>query len=377
MRGHLWLGLVTLPLILFHAGFAMRGPLTFVLMLLFFAVYASGIFGAALQHYLPILMTTRVPLETIYEEIPHIRQQLRQEADDLVGTLESMEVEHDDKVRFRKPTSPPFVRSWKLPTAAGVALADDQRSVTVFESIRRAVPAELHPALGDLESICEEERQLNRQRRDVSLAARVVAGACAVVDCVAGVRRGARRHGAALLEWPDESEPPRNSPSALSWTISRNRFRFPIGSACLRMGLTGLGLLWLGWDALAGKQAYNAGPLSHAHKIVTNNCVSCHATPAFWGTKTSDVACVKCHDAPDPPGQADLHARMHHLPRGSSGNFPAGCNVGGFLHPVPLRSESERAATPASPRTSRAFRTAIPNSPPCAPAIRPTPAPSS
>lgn len=165
MRGHLWLGLLTLPLILFHANFSMRGPLTFVLMLLFFAVYASGIFGAALQHYLPMLMTTRVPLETIYEEIPHIRQQLRQEADDLVGTLESMEVEHDDKVRFReayKSTIRPFL---EVPTQQGVALADDQQSVTVFESIRRAVPTELHPALGDLESICDEERQLNRQRR--------------------------------------------------------------------------------------------------------------------------------------------------------------------------------------------------------------------
>src|SRR5579864_4329122 len=30
MRGHLWLGLLSLPLILFHGGFAWRGPLTLV-----------------------------------------------------------------------------------------------------------------------------------------------------------------------------------------------------------------------------------------------------------------------------------------------------------------------------------------------------------
>ena len=35
MRGHLWLGLLSFPLILFHGGFAWRGPLTAVLMLLF------------------------------------------------------------------------------------------------------------------------------------------------------------------------------------------------------------------------------------------------------------------------------------------------------------------------------------------------------
>ena len=96
MRGHIWLGLATLPLILFHAGFAFRGPLTAVLMWMFFAVYVSGIVGAILQHYLPSLITSRVPLETIYEEIPHIRQQLRDEADLLVENLGD-EAEHDDK----------------------------------------------------------------------------------------------------------------------------------------------------------------------------------------------------------------------------------------------------------------------------------------
>ncbi len=165
MRGHLWLGLLTLPLILFHAGFVMRGPLTLVLMILFFAVYASGIFGAALQHYIPTLIMKRVPMETIYEEIPHVRKQLRQEADDLVATLESMEVEHADKERFRAAYKSNILPFLEAPQEPGVALADDQRSVTVFESIRRAVPEELHPALRDLEGICEEERELNRQRR--------------------------------------------------------------------------------------------------------------------------------------------------------------------------------------------------------------------
>src|SRR5579862_624693 len=81
MRGHLWLGLLSFPLILFHGGFAYRGPLTFVLMLLLLVVIVSGLVGAAFQHYLPRLMASQVPLETIYEEIPHVREQLRDEAD--------------------------------------------------------------------------------------------------------------------------------------------------------------------------------------------------------------------------------------------------------------------------------------------------------
>src|SRR5258706_1211486 len=102
MRGHLWLGLLSLPLILFHGGFAFRGPLTALLMLLFVIVVVSGVVGAALQHYLPRIMTKQVPMETIYEEIPRVRAQLREEADQLAEAATLVEVEHDDKIRFRE-----------------------------------------------------------------------------------------------------------------------------------------------------------------------------------------------------------------------------------------------------------------------------------
>ena len=35
----------------------------------------------------PAIMTARVPLETIYEEIPHVRAQLREEADQLATAI--------------------------------------------------------------------------------------------------------------------------------------------------------------------------------------------------------------------------------------------------------------------------------------------------
>jgi hypothetical protein len=164
MRGHIWLGLVTLPLILFHAGFAFRGPLTAVLMWMFFAVYLSGIVGAILQHYLPSLITSRVPMETIYEEIPHVRQQLRDEADQLVENLGD-EAEHDDKVRFREAYQSNIRPFLDAPQRAGAALADEQKSALVFEALFRTVPVVLHPVLTDIQSICEEERQLIRQRK--------------------------------------------------------------------------------------------------------------------------------------------------------------------------------------------------------------------
>ena len=191
MRGHLWLGLVSFPLILLHGGFAWRGPLTAVLMFLFLFVIISGIAGAAFQHYLPRLMTLRVPMETIYEEIPHVRVQLRDEADKLVvticGPLDArasffpkrledrqaedhavttlIEVEQEEKARFRDTyvnSIRPFLAT---PDTPGGQLADSSRAGELFESLRRLLPAQLHPALADLENICEEERQLNLQMR--------------------------------------------------------------------------------------------------------------------------------------------------------------------------------------------------------------------
>src|SRR5271167_4312276 len=81
MRGHLWLGLLSLPMILFHGGFHFGGTLTSVLMWLLIITVVSGVFGAVLQNYLPRIMTTDAPLETIYDEIGNVRKLLREEAD--------------------------------------------------------------------------------------------------------------------------------------------------------------------------------------------------------------------------------------------------------------------------------------------------------
>src|SRR5271167_3243492 len=87
MRGHLWLGLLSLPMILFHGGFHFGGTLTRVLMWLTIIVVASGVYGAALQNYVPRVMTNDVPLETIYDEIGNVRKALRMEADKLVESV--------------------------------------------------------------------------------------------------------------------------------------------------------------------------------------------------------------------------------------------------------------------------------------------------
>src|SRR3989442_109215 len=87
MKGHLWLGLLSYFLILFHGGFRWGGPLTFALMALFTVVILSGIYGLVLQQILPRMMQTQLPLETVYEQIDSIVAQLRSEADTLVAAV--------------------------------------------------------------------------------------------------------------------------------------------------------------------------------------------------------------------------------------------------------------------------------------------------
>jgi hypothetical protein len=181
MRGHLWLGLVSLPLILFHSGFRYGHGLTAWLMTLLIVVVVSGLFGAAMQHYMPRVMTREVTMETIYEEIGHVRTQLLEEAEELmqqvIGAEKKAAAEGGDPdsatpaVAVMDEAAPlrnfyerelkPFLEK---PGARGSALGDAAQARSAFAQLRTLAPASLHTAIEDLEGICEEERQLTLQK---------------------------------------------------------------------------------------------------------------------------------------------------------------------------------------------------------------------
>ena len=76
LRAHIWLTLLTIPLVILHSGFRFGGPMTTMLLALYAVVMVSGIYGLFLQHLVPRLMKERLPAETVFEQIPHIRSQL-------------------------------------------------------------------------------------------------------------------------------------------------------------------------------------------------------------------------------------------------------------------------------------------------------------
>ncbi len=175
MRGHLWLGLLSLPLILFHAGFAFRGPLTFALMMLLVVVIGSGIVGAVLQHFLPTIITREIQMETIHEEIPSIRAQLIAEADKLVtattGNAQPLLVEEvfgEEERRFSN-VYVTEIRPYLENAITNRTLDSRTRSAELFASLRRLLPPNFHSAITDLEGICEENREVKQQQRFHSL----------------------------------------------------------------------------------------------------------------------------------------------------------------------------------------------------------------
>ncbi|HTC63156.1 MAG TPA: hypothetical protein VK709_09960 [Candidatus Saccharimonadales bacterium] len=182
MRGHLWLGLLSLPLILFHSGFRYGHGLTAWLMTILIIVVLSGLFGAALQHYMPRVMTREVTMETIYEEIGHVRAQLLEEAEELMKqangqnkktlaegaeadpTSVAVAVAVTDEAgplrNFYEQELKPYLEK---PGARGSALSDATQSHSAFTQLRTLVPTSLQLTIDDLEGICEEERQLTLQ----------------------------------------------------------------------------------------------------------------------------------------------------------------------------------------------------------------------
>src|ERR1700738_1634360 len=76
LRAHIWLTLLTIPLVILHSGFRLGGPMTTLLVVLYIVVMVSGVYGLLPQDQMPRIIRGRLPAESVYEQIPHIRGQL-------------------------------------------------------------------------------------------------------------------------------------------------------------------------------------------------------------------------------------------------------------------------------------------------------------
>ncbi len=184
LKGHIWLGLLSGVLILCHSGFSWGGPLTQALWIVLGLTLVTGVMGLVLQQFLPRLMTTRIPAEAPYEQIPHLCRVMRRKADALVeslaGSLQS------------KAAAGPAATATIMGTIAGLGaqnqlqefyemhvrpflgeapprsspLANPMQAQALFAKLR-TVPglAGVEEQLQELAVLCDQRRQLAEQER--------------------------------------------------------------------------------------------------------------------------------------------------------------------------------------------------------------------
>ncbi len=72
LKGHLWLGTLCIPFILFHSGFGWGGLLEQLMWYSLAVVAVSGFFGLAVHQFLPRLLWNQTPLETFEAQTPYL-----------------------------------------------------------------------------------------------------------------------------------------------------------------------------------------------------------------------------------------------------------------------------------------------------------------
>jgi hypothetical protein len=210
MRAHLWLGALTVPLVILHSGLRLGGLWTTLLAINFAVVILSGIFGLVVQQWLPKKITEEVAEETIYAQIgPVMRSHAVETArliDDVCGlppkemttaverigrdalseaepVFRSEAIQRPGRIRGtvvhtrsqveRIPGAEP-VRTFfgdvavdylLRGTASGSPLCSAAASEVQFRELRDQMPTAALPVVDQLERQCSRRRQLDYQSR--------------------------------------------------------------------------------------------------------------------------------------------------------------------------------------------------------------------
>ena len=172
LKGHLWIGLISAPLIFFHSGFRFGGPLEQLTMWCFLTVIVSGIIGQILQQVTPRFMKTAAPQQAIFEQLEVAITSLKKAADEqMLSAYDTLFVDvQDDEGEL----SDDFLRAFYLrhvrtflqvevdPTSS---LLNATQAEGIFATIREGIPNKMLPIAVALESICNERRQLISQNK--------------------------------------------------------------------------------------------------------------------------------------------------------------------------------------------------------------------
>ena len=206
MTAHIWLGLLTLPLLLLHGGFHFNlatSSLAAVLMWLLVGVIGSGIFGLVVQNLVPRLMLEQLPAETITSQIGRVLDQYREDAERMVratcgvtltdgrgeaareapgfvavgivrqvGRIQGKVVQAAFEAVFVPESEPllAFYREQVEPylcarDGTGHPLGSARGTAALFQALKGHLRAEAHPVVDRLVDLCDQRRQFDLQIR--------------------------------------------------------------------------------------------------------------------------------------------------------------------------------------------------------------------
>jgi hypothetical protein len=158
MYWHIWLGLLSLPLAVGHAGFRFGGPLTTATLVLFLLVIVSGIWGLAMQQLLPQRLLNEFPTETIQSEVDTVMAYRTEEAAELVegatGPGDPLRDLFDNEIA-------PYLRDGRRSRSL---LRSASRASNIFSDQLNRHPAAT-PVIQKLQGLCDARRQYDAQVR--------------------------------------------------------------------------------------------------------------------------------------------------------------------------------------------------------------------
>ena len=173
LRGHIWLTLLTIPLILLHSGFRLGGPMTTTLMLLYAIVMVSGIYGLILQHKLPTMMKESLPAEIVFEQIPNVRAQLCAVAEKFQRSLKQQATSGSAVVATdvsQEEVLAGFIEQRLLPYLRArhsekYRLGHTREADEIFRHLKLRVDEMYRPRVDEMRRWCEERRLTDAQVR--------------------------------------------------------------------------------------------------------------------------------------------------------------------------------------------------------------------
>jgi hypothetical protein len=166
LRAHIWIGLLSVVVILCHGNYALGGPLTVALWIVLGITILSGVFGLLLQAILPRLITTHIYAEGPFEQIPHLCDLMCRDCDESIeaalGNKELTPLGAQELRNLHTRVRHFLHRDYD----ARSSLASPIEAEAIFAPVREHPDVKpLGETVDRLQRLCEERRQLAEQAR--------------------------------------------------------------------------------------------------------------------------------------------------------------------------------------------------------------------